>query len=148
MLRLIFREGRSIATIPDVSAFEFRGGEIWPHNHSKPLAIYKTGSWIYEGKRWGLIECHELVFVQFVGDLGLHGPQVGPRPAFSVRGPYAFAGRARIAKLLAVGLWQGPDPQSTWRVLRVLPSNHGQFWNDSLAQFASQYSEQPTDAQS
>jgi hypothetical protein len=69
------------------------------------------------------VECRSMLSIQFEDQTGRIGPVIGLRTAFYLRGPYAFAGRERIAKLDPVaGLWHQAGTQSHWPRMRVRPA--------------------------
>jgi hypothetical protein len=109
-------------TIGPAEYIEMRGAEMLFPSRAEPVVQYR-GAWVVDGKRCTFVECRAMLSIQFEDHTGRIGPIIGLRTAFGLRGPYAFAGRERIAKLDPLaGRWYRTDTQEHWPCLRIMPA--------------------------
>ena len=93
---------------------------MWISGAPEPIARYQNSSWRLAESRCWSVECRSMLWIQFAGGSGVVSPPLGPRTVVFLRGPYAFAGRERVAKLSTqYDSWVETASSKTWELMRI-----------------------------
>jgi hypothetical protein len=113
-------KGATSRSVGPLAWIECSGGTVFLPDSPQPVGEYRLGSWVYQGERYAQVECRSMLYVRFRNPEGAESPLLGPRTFVCLRGPYAFAGRALIAKLdSATQVWIQTGTSVQWSVMRI-----------------------------
>jgi hypothetical protein len=108
-------------TFGPIDRVECRGASMQVPGAAEPIARFHNGYWLHNEMRCWNVQCRSMLWIQFAGESGTVGPLLGPRTVVALRGPYAFAGRERVAKLSThPERWIETASSKTWEVMRIL----------------------------